>query len=62
MKKQMLLGTMIMLLAVSSMRGTPYTQTSSSGTAIPGGNPVGVAVTWIFTVDPNAGDTVGGLD
>ncbi len=45
MNKQLLLGTMTVLLAVAGARGSLYTETFDSGSsvgAIPNGNPVGV--------------------
>jgi subtilisin-like proprotein convertase family protein len=61
MKKQILLGTMTVLLAVASARGTLYTETFSGVNAsIPDGNPVGVTISGSVSDIPS-GMTVGGL-
>jgi subtilisin-like proprotein convertase family protein len=61
MKKQIILGAILAVLAAVSAYGSLYTQTFSTSTAIPSGSPLGTVVTGTFNADPNAGDTVGGL-
>jgi subtilisin-like proprotein convertase family protein len=61
MKKQILLGTMVVLLASASARGALYTETFSGvNVSIPDGNPVGVTMSGSVS-DIFSGQTVGGL-
>ena len=60
MKQLTLIGLMTALLAAGVARATLYTESFTTGTAIPVGNPVGVALSETVSGIP-AGLTVGGL-